>query len=107
MAVGASDYRFVGTTVAKNLSDIMVLNDEADAFVRPSREVRVGPFSAWFTAPETLSSIPVPDDIESGLTEHLADSRTQPAVYFNLNGQRVSAPRRGVYVVNGRKVVVR
>ncbi len=107
MAVGTGDYRFVGTTVTRNLANVMVLNDEADAFVRPSGEVRVGAFSAWFAAPESLSSIPVPNDIESGLAEHLSDSHTLPSVYFNLNGQRVSAPQHGVYVVNGRKVVVR
>ena len=37
------------------------------------------------------------------------DSVTKIAssVYFNMNGQQVSSPRRGVYVRNGRKVVIR
>ena len=39
--------------------------------------------------------------------ESIVPADTDDATYYNLNGQRVSKPQRGVYVVNGKKVVVK
>lgn len=35
------------------------------------------------------------------------DGDTQPQPYYNLNGQRVDAPQHGVYIQNGRKVIIK
>ena len=32
---------------------------------------------------------------------------TQRDAYYNLNGQRVSHPSKGIYIVNGKKVVIK
>jgi hypothetical protein len=31
----------------------------------------------------------------------------EPDVYYNLNGQRVDNPTKGLYIQNGKKVIVR
>ena len=36
-----------------------------------------------------------------------AEFKTQSTEIYNLNGQRVNTPQRGIYIVNGRKVVVK
>lgn len=42
----------------------------------------------------------------SGLQQIDADSNQSDSIY-NLNGQRVNNPSRGIYIVNGRKVIVK
>ena len=37
----------------------------------------------------------------------LADRNKKTAVYYNLNGQQVEHPTKGIYLYRGRKVVVR
>lgn len=40
----------------------------------------------------------------TGIAEMKANS-TESESYYNLNGQRIAAPQKGVYVVNGKKVI--
>ena len=42
----------------------------------------------------------------SGIATHKVSDTSRHA-YYNLNGQRVRAPRKGVYILDGRKVVIR
>lgn len=47
------------------------------------------------------------DGIEvTGISEIQTESKANGAIY-NLNGARVSAPQKGVYIMNGRKVIVK
>ena len=43
---------------------------------------------------------------ETGLQQIESDSKQSDSIY-NLNGQRVNNPSRGIYIVNGRKVIVK
>ena len=47
--------------------------------------------------------------ISTGISDTVISNTVKPAasVWFNLNGQRVSKPAKGLYIQNGRKVVVR
>ena len=47
------------------------------------------------------------DDITTGV-EGLKNSNTEELKsYYNLNGQRMAQPTKGLYIVNGRKVVIK
>ena len=51
-------------------------------------------------------------DFEEGETTSLREIRNEElgiknAEFFNLNGQRVAQPTKGLYIVNGRKVVIK
>ena len=48
-------------------------------------------------------------DATTGISETLtaATTSTRPAAIYTLSGQRVAQPRRGIYIVGGRKVVVK
>ena len=35
------------------------------------------------------------------------NNQEKPAVYYNLNGQRVDKPTHGIYIANGKKVIIR
>ena len=51
------------------------------------------------------------DDDEGGETTGIDDlninANDEKAVYYNLQGQRVENPKHGVYIVNGKKVVLK
>jgi len=103
------DYKFVGTTLATgSLEGIYVLNDEGDTFQKGTHSV--APFRAYF-APTTTSAaaaalpIALPGDVSGITTVHSA--KTADAAVYNLSGQRVSHPAKGLYIVNGKKVIIK
>lgn len=46
------------------------------------------------------------NDTTTAISDDLVETESDAAV-FNLNGQRVTAPQKGLYIVNGKKVVVK
>ena len=73
--------------------------------------VTLAPFRAYFTIPgETLARISLKFDEETTGVQNLKNSRmeeTQDVNYYNLNGQRVEKPAKGLYIVNGKKVILK
>ena len=65
-----------------------------------------GAHKAWLALPAGGARFFTLDDettsIESNLHETSTDGR-----YYNLNGQRIMQPSKGLYIVNGKKVVVK
>jgi hypothetical protein len=106
MVVGVGDYRLKGTTVSDSFDDILVLNEAGNAFVRSSGQVRVSPFSAYFLAPHGIDTIKIPEMIDDGIANNEIKPVSEPSVYYNLSGQRVDHPQRGIYIQNHKKVVV-
>lgn len=49
------------------------------------------------------------DNEATGISDALmnSDERTVKSEVYNLNGQRVAAPQKGLYIVNGKKVIVK
>ena len=48
-------------------------------------------------------------DFMGGIPDRIASLDIQPATshqYYNLQGQQVLVPRRGIYIVNGKKVII-
>lgn len=45
------------------------------------------------------------DDDTTAITS--AHDKTQPKIYYNVYGQRVESPSKGVYIVNGKKMIVK
>jgi hypothetical protein len=43
----------------------------------------------------------------AGISNITADVKAEDAVIYNLSGQRVEHPTKGIYIVNGRKYVIR
>ena len=46
------------------------------------------------------------DDVTTGVTE-IVNSKLSNSKYFDLQGRRVAAPQKGLYIVNGKKVVLK
>ena len=70
----------------------------------------IKPFRAYFTTSNDAPALSFNFDGETtGISEELrvkSGECNAPAVY-NLNGQRVAQPTKGLYIVNGKKVVIK
>ena len=52
-----------------------------------------------FTAPTSIPEVPVAPEG--------AEGSEAPTLYHSLNGRRVSTPKKGLYIRNGHKVVIK
>ncbi len=74
--------------------------------------VTVGQYKAYIdisgivAAAPGLNFIPFFDNELSGINT-IEASKSKANRYFNLNGQRVAQPTKGLYIVNGKKVVLK
>ena len=108
--VTVSKYKFVGTmTNTGSLENIYALNGAGDNFEKGTASVT--PFRAYFagtSAAATATSLGIGF---GGNTTGSAELKTLRKVednnFYNLNGQRVSQPKKGLYIVNGKKVVIK
>lgn len=66
-------------------------------------------FRAYFTGIAASASLSLNfEDSTTGITTVVAGSQlTEDDNIYNLNGQKVNAPDKGLYIINGRKVVVK
>ena len=47
------------------------------------------------------------DDEATGVSSVSTQSQQMDGVYYNLSGQRISQPARGLYIINGKKVLMK
>lgn len=79
----------------------------AGTFVRAGHNVTVRPYRAflWLKDASGQAKRVIIDDLTTAI-QHPSAVR-QPSPIYNLTGQRVKSPRRGVYIINGRKVIIK
>jgi len=121
-ATATHRYAYRGTMASQPLANAFVLNATGNAFEKQA-EGRSSAFRAYFAAtenaPEGVSSLRIStvDAALTGIAEVDADATpAAPVAVFDLQGRRVAtvnahaplpALPKGVYVVNGRKVLVK
>ena len=59
------------------------------------------------TATGARALVMVFDGETTGITDNKRETITNSREFYNLNGQRVAQPTKGLYIVNGHKVVIR
>ena len=110
-SVTASNFRFIGNTVQDDTENIYCLNDDGNAFVLKETGGS-GPFRAYFKPgifDRTLTSLAIGSgtgtttDIDAMFLNN-APSATN---VYDLQGRRVTQPTKGLYIVNGKKVIVK
>ena len=84
----------IGATQAKITKAVLIKSDDT--------EVELTPTVAWGCS-MTTESTPKPTGIQS---IKVFASETDGAIY-NLSGQRVSSPSKGIYIQNGKKIILR
>lgn len=107
---------FLGTATAKTFTDeektagtYFVLRDGAFIWATPTT---IAAHRCWIVIPDAQSaSSLVFNIIEEGNTTGVNDVRSKMedvrGEYYNLAGQRVAQPTKGIYISNGKKVIVK
>ena len=112
-SVSGNQYKFAGTKQAKAVTDCYVMNNEGNAFSKTS--TTVAPFRAYFSPLAMMSGQAATASLHigsegnnpTGITEMTYDRQETKGAAYNLNGQRVAHPRKGLYIVDGKKVIMK
>ena len=82
---------------------------EAPEFKKIGTNGKIGAFRAYFTGLSATTPARAIFDDGEGTTriEKIENILRQDGVYYNLQGQRVLNPTKGLYIVNGKKVVMK
>lgn len=107
-SVTGANYRFIGNTLTDATNNIYTINDDGDKFVAGNRSA---PFRAYFKPgifDPTLGSLGIGSGGETTGIETMSEVRgVMSDVWYDLQGRRVENPTKGVYIKNGRKVVIK
>lgn len=114
----AADNMFIGT-----LTDIEALASEADGFanyILNDGEMGLGFYQAndqKVAAGKAYLQVPAAsanrimffslDGETTGISNVEVEAEQGEKVYYNLNGQRIDTPDKGLYIVNGKKVIIK
>ena len=116
-ATTGANYKFVGTMLPENgLDYVYLLNDDetggGNNFVKTTENGSVGAFRSYF-APTSVMGREAKLFIVFGseataIQPALVERRTDgDDACYNLAGQRVTNPTKGLYIVNGKKVIIK
>ena len=106
---------FIGSLIYTKVNDpgIFVLKngDEGVGFYKTTQAFTIGANTAYLPASvaEGRTFIGFSDDETTGISTTLNGNgeMTNNKSVYNLNGQRVGQPTKGLYIVNGKKVIVK
>ena len=110
--VETDHFKFVGTYVgATGLENVYVLNEAGESFVSGITEVQ--PFNAYIQKKDGTSAgarinISFGDDFVTAIKGVQTDSnKAFDNSIYDIQGRKVENPTKGIYIVNGKKVVVK
>ncbi|MBO4812189.1 MAG: hypothetical protein J5552_11610 [Prevotella sp.] len=106
VTVGDGSYQFAAQIYNKTLpTDVTIAYLSTDGSVKKlNTGGAIKGLRAYFIIPDGADGIRIAIDDETGIAELAADKVAAEGIY-DLNGRRVESMQKGVYVVNGKKVI--
>lgn len=89
---------------------ILARNAGVDGLYYVNSNVSLKPFRAYFDIPASARFLDIDfGDEATGISATLIDDEQTKAdnIIFDLQGRRVGNPKKGIYIVNGKKVVIK
>lgn len=86
-----------------------------DKLYYPSKNINVSTCRGYFIIPDEAVATSAPQmvmgfndgETTSIQTINVTPNSQQDAPVYNLNGQRLNAPQKGINIVNGKKVIIK
>ena len=106
VANGLLNGTYATTTAAAGAANYVLQKngDDVNFYLVTGTAATVKPFRAYLTAPTNARALSF-DFNTTGVNGVKVNSEN--AEVYNLNGQRVAAPQKGLYIVGGKKVIVK
>ena len=111
--VSGTETRFVGTYQAKSIitsgSTQYYCFSEEGTFLHVTSAVNVKPFRAYITFDGSALGRSLDIDFGDGTTgiSNVPSQKFNVQNYYDLQGRRVLYPKKGVYILNGKKVIIK
>ncbi|MBQ6203305.1 MAG: C10 family peptidase [Prevotella sp.] len=114
LSLGTNSYTFTGALAATDVETPYQLDAAGSKFMQASGTVTVNPFRAYVTLkmalfrPEALAIATLPSTTTGIVSLEMPEpvASAEPVIY-NLQGQRVGIPAKGVYIKNGKKYLTK
>ena len=114
LTVSDSEYSFVGTYTAYDKGESPIVNGDLIAdvseFTKANGGNRISAYRAYLKKVGT-SEANIAFDFDGNVVDGIDAARLLATMsqgdIYNLNGQKVSKPNKGVYIVNGKKTVIK
>jgi hypothetical protein len=111
-SVTGSNYRFIGSTQNTSSENIYQMNDKGNSFDLNTGSATSTPFRAYIKPgmfDRTVTRLAIGSG--TGTTDiqmlDVKREKTTSQTFYNMNGQRVAQPTKGLYIVDGKKVVIK
>ena len=105
------DWEFVGTYTKGNVPEDSYFFSSNMLYHAADASNTIKAFRGWFTytgaTPARQLTFSIDSDSETTGISEIENSKSKIENYYNLNGQRVEQPTKGLYIVNGKKVIVK
>ena len=105
---GTGNYKFVGQIYNKSLTtDVKVAYLSTSGEIKKLTSGGIKGLRAYFIVPESgaTARLVFAEDETTGIAEMKAEESTISDKVYDLSGRRVETLKKGIYVVNGKKVV--
>ena len=105
------DWQFVGTYTKGGIPEGSYFFSSNMLYHAADDTNTIKAFRGWFTytgaTPARQLTFSIDSDSETTGISEIENSKSKIENYYNLNGQRVEQPTKGLYIVNGKKVIVK
>ena len=100
---------YVGTKAAADANNYVLQNGGAGLgfFKVTGTDATVKPFRAYLNTDALASQLALDFGDVTGINAAELVKKVGNETFYNLNGQRVAQPAKGLYIVNGKKIVVK
>ena len=110
-SISGNNYKLMGSTIGKTLTNVYALNDEGSSF-KYAASTSVAPFRAWFCE-ASISSLALPalmigsgQPTDGVMSLDRDDVHSTHDLIYDLGGRRVMNPHKpGLYIINGKKMI--
>ena len=104
------DYKFVATydplKLATDKTQLFLTTAGKLAYPSTDEQATIKGMRAYFVVPQNASPSLILDDTASGIIEVIGTAEADRNDVYNLNGQRITQPGKGLYIVNGKKLII-
>ena len=105
-ATGSLGTTFVGVYAPQSAEDLYGINNDGK-LQKGSSTATINSFRAYLTAVSGAREITIDDGEVTGIVNVKSLVPAEECVAFDLQGRQVAQPTRGLYIVNGKKIVVK